>query len=496
MNLLNKIVSSGRRILSAIKGGDVKKPKASKPSRPKKNARPARSENGGKPRAPQGRRVSSQRPERGGGKSRRPQGRQKISADAIAPKASAPKEVPAPYSMETLRAELPDFAELGLSDIVLSAVKDMGYSTPTPIQSKTVPIILTGADVIGTAQTGTGKTAAFALPIVNMIGAHETNPRVLVLSPTRELASQTAEAFEKFSKYSPVETLLVQGGVSMERQIAALKAGVDIVVATPGRLLDLNRNRAISLKSVKWLVLDEVDRMFDMGFIEDVSNIIRLCPQNRQTLFFSATMPDAVMRLSKWALKDPQRLDTGIVHSPADTIEHFIYPVDGIQKYDLLIEFLKSVKFDSLIVFTRTRMDADRIGEWLIGHDYKVSVLHSDRTQRERDKALGDFKERKTNILVATDIASRGLDINDVQYVVNYNVPEHSEDYVHRIGRTGRANKDGIAVTFFSSDETMFLKRIEEFIGSRIERRKLEGFAYRNEPILVEEVKRPRKRNR
>jgi len=213
-------------------------------------------------------------------------------------------------------------------------------------------------------------------------------------------------------------------------------------------------------------------------------------------LFFSATMPDAVMRLSNWALKDPERIGTGTVHSPADTIEHFVYPVDGIQKYDLLIEVLKSVTFESLIVFTRTRMDADRISEWLAGHDYKVSTLHSDRTQRERDTALKDFKERTTNILVATDIASRGLDINDVQFVINYNVPEHSEDYVHRIGRTGRANKDGTAMTLFSSDETMFLKRIEEFIDARIERRKLEGFAYRNEPILVEEVKRSRKRNK
>lgn len=360
-----------------------------------------------------------------------------------------------------------------------------------------MPIVLSGADVIGTAQTGTGKTAAFALPIVNMLGEAQDKPRVLVLSPTRELASQTAEAFKNFSKYSPIETLLVQGGVSMERQIDALRYGVDVVVATPGRLLDLNRNRLISLKNIKWLVLDEVDRMFDMGFIEDVSNIIRYCPKERQTLFFSATMPDAVMRLSKWALTDPQRLDTGIVsNSPADTIEHYIYPVDGIQKYDLLIEFLKSIEFDSLIVFTRTRIDADRIGEWLIGHDYKVSILHSDRTQRERDKALSDFKDRKTNILVATDIASRGLDINDVQYVINYNVPEHSEDYVHRIGRTGRANKDGTAITLYSSDETIFLKRIEDFINAKIERRKLDGFAYRNEPILIEETKRSRKRNR
>lgn len=405
------------------------------------------------------------------------------------------KKVPEILSAEEL-ATVADFSQLGLSPAVCSAVKDMGYVSPTPIQSKTIPAILTGVDVIGTAQTGTGKTAAFSLPIVNMLTDSQQAPRVLVLSPTRELASQTADAFKNFSKYTPIKTLLIQGGVSMERQIDALKAGVDVVVATPGRLLDLRRNKAISLRNVKYLVLDEVDRMFDMGFIEDVSTIIRYCPKNRQTLFFSATMPDEVMRLSKWALNNPERLDTGIVHSPADTIEHYIYPVDAIQKYDLLIEYLKSIQFDSLIVFTRTRVDSDRIGEWLVGHNYKVSILHSDRSQRERDKALTDFKNRKTNILVATDIASRGLDINDVQYVINYNVPEHSEDYVHRIGRTGRANKDGIALTFFSSDETIALERIEDFINAKIERRKLEGFNYRTEPIIVEEVKKPRKRNR
>ncbi len=492
MNLLKKIVSLGKKILSADKNGKSKSTKKSKKSLVRVDSKSKRAKSN--PRKSERARDSkdTKRAKNNGGGKRKNENRQKNKP--IVPRKV--KEIPSVYSDDVLKESVGEFVALGLSSATLSSVKDMGYVSPTPIQAKTIPTILTGVDVIGTAQTGTGKTAAFSLPIVNMLEGSQTNPRVLVLSPTRELASQTADAFKNFSKYSPIETLLIQGGVSMERQIDALKVGVDVVVATPGRLLDLNRNRAISLKSIKWLVLDEVDRMFDMGFIEDVSNIIRYCPKNRQTLFFSATMPDAVMRLSKWALKDPLRLDTGIAHSPADTIEHFIYPVDAIQKYDLLIEFLKSITFDSLIVFTRTRIDADRIGEWLIGHDYKVSILHSDRTQRERDRALADFKERKTNILVATDIASRGLDINDVQYVINYNVPEHSEDYVHRIGRTGRANKDGVAVTFYSSDETMFLKRIEDFINAKIDRRKLDAFAYRNEPILEEETKRPRKRNR
>ena len=267
-------------------------------------------------------------------------------------------------------------------------------------------------------------------------------------------------------------------------------------MATPGRLLDLLKQREISLANVQYLVLDEVDRMFDMGFIDDVSAIINACPRTRQTLFFSATMPDAVLRLSSWALRNPQKIDVGIVHSPADTIEHYIYPIDAIQKYDLLVKLLEKLTYDSLIVFTRTRIDADRITQWLESHNYKVSTLHSDRTQKERDRALADFKNRRTSILVATDIASRGLDISGVGCVINYNVPEHPEDYVHRIGRTGRANTDGFAITLFSSDETSFLKRIEAFINSRIERRKLDGFDYRTEPQLVEPQKKIRRRNK
>lgn len=486
MNLLSKIISFGKSLFSTSKSSKSKSfSKSKKKFSDKRKQGKARKGAQGKAKfyenIPSVKKDNAKR-------TKVPNANKQVSRKA--------KKVPAVLSAEELEG-VADFAKLGLSSAVLSAVKDMGYVSPTPIQAKTIPVILTGVDVIGTAQTGTGKTAAFSLPIVNKLESAQHNPRVLVLTPTRELASQTADAFKNFSKYTPIETLLVQGGVSIERQIDSIKAGVDVVVATPGRLLDLIRSKAISLKSVEYLVLDEVDRMFDMGFIEDVSNIIRYCPRNRQTLFFSATMPDAVMRLSKWALQDPQRLDTGIAqNSPADTIDHFIYPVDVMRKADLLIKFLESIKFDSLIVFTRTRMDADRVGEWLVGHKYSVSILHSDRSQRERDKALADFKARKTNILVATDIASRGLDINDVQYVVNYNVPEHCEDYVHRIGRTGRANKDGIAVTFFSSDETVALKRIEDFINAKIERRKLEGFEYHNEPIGADEVKKHRKRNR
>lgn len=501
MKLLKKILSIGK-----IFSHSEKKAPADKGAKPSESRRKLSDSGRGGPQK-SGRAKSRRAEQRGaspraGSRGRGRRGENSVPKNAElseAPEqpAPAPKEVPAPFGMEELRGAIPEFAAFDLGAEVLSAVKDMGYSSPTPIQSAAIPAILEGADVIGTAQTGTGKTAAFALPVVKLAGSHEpSGPRILVLSPTRELAAQSADAFEKFSKYTSLRPLLVQGGVNMDRQIRALRAGVDAVVATPGRLLDHIRQRNISLKGVRWLVLDEVDRMFDMGFIEDVSNIIRYCPKERQTLFFSATMPDAVLRLSKWALKDPKTVGVGVVHSPADTIEHFIYPVDGIQKYDMLIEVLKSISFESLIVFTRTRIDADRIGEWLIAHDYAVSILHSDRTQRERDKALKDFKEGRTKILVATDIASRGLDISNVGYVINYNVPEHSEDYVHRIGRTGRANREGKAITLYSSDETEFLKRIEAFIGARIERRRLEGFAYRTEPVLEEQAPRKRKRNR
>ena len=407
-----------------------------------------------------------------------------------------PKLLPQPLDISILNEQLPYFSKLGLSVQTLSAIKDMGYIQPTPIQEKSIDAILSGVDVIATAQTGTGKTAAFALPIIDKIKDNSTNICVLVLSPTRELASQTKEAFDNFSKYVDIKSLLIQGGVSINNQITALRSGIDVVVATPGRLLDLYKQHEISLSNIKYLVLDEVDRMFDMGFIDDVSAIIRACPKNRQTLFFSATMPDAVLRLSSWALRNPKKIDIGIVHSPADTIEHYVYPVDAIQKYDLLVKLLETLSYTSLIVFARTRIDADRITQWLENHNYNVSTLHSDKTQRERDKALANFKNHKTSILVATDIASRGLDISGVECVINYNVPEHPEDYVHRIGRTGRANSEGFAITLYSSDENTFLKKIEAFINARIERRKLDSFEYRTEPLLDEPIRRPRKRNK
>ncbi|MBO6102975.1 MAG: DEAD/DEAH box helicase [Opitutales bacterium] len=490
MNIFKKILSAGASLFSGGKSG-------------KKSA----GARGGKARKPRGKRVQNA-PEQKRGKNfeaRRGSGRMGGSRGGRRPPRgpiARPEykrvEKPAAQieSADSLASDVPMFAALNLTGKTLAAVRDLGYSEPTQIQVKAVPVILAKRDIVGTAQTGTGKTAAFALPIIEML---EPSDKIgtLVLSPTRELAAQICEAFDSFAKYTPLKTLLVQGGVSMSNQISGIAAGVDILVATPGRLLDLMGQGVVDLSGVKYLVLDEVDRMFDMGFIDDVSKIIRACPKNRQTLFFSATMPDEVMRLAKWALTEPERIEIGIIHSPAETVEHFIYPVDAIQKYDMILEILKGIKEESTIVFTRTRVDADRISEWLAAHDFKVSTLHSDKTQRERDKALADFKNGVHTVLVATDIASRGLDISNVAYVINYNVPEHSEDYVHRIGRTGRANREGKAITLYSSEELPFLQRVERFIGRSIERRKLEGFKYRFEPNLNEGAPKPkRRRNR
>jgi len=408
------------------------------------------------------------------------------------------KKAPSVESLPEDKAYLENtelFGNLGLNDKILAAIDKLSYSEPTEIQSKAIPVILEGKDIIGTAQTGTGKTAAFSLPILQRLDAHESVVRCLILAPTRELAAQISTAIDMYSKHLGLRCVLVQGGTSMQKQLTEIAQGADIIVATPGRILDYIKSKAVSLSSIKYLIMDEVDRMFDMGFIEDVSAIISACPKDRQTLFFSATMPDAVQKLSSWALKNPERIEIGLIHTPAETIDHCVYPVDRMQKYDFLLHLLNTMKDKIIIVFTRTRMDADRIGERLTDLGFKVSTLHSDKSQKERDASLKNFKDGNTNILVATDIASRGLDISNVAVVINYNVPEHSEDYVHRIGRTGRAKQDGKAITLYSSDEFDFLARIERFINNPIERRKLDDFEYLHEPIL-NTIKKARKRNR
>ncbi|MET0262036.1 MAG: DEAD/DEAH box helicase [Rariglobus sp.] len=382
----------------------------------------------------------------------------------------------------TVQVDIPKqdtaFSKLGLSDAIAFAVGEMGYNEPTPIQAQAIPVILNGQDVIGSAQTGTGKTAAFALPLMNRLGSHQRKTRCLVLEPTRELALQVEEAFQKYAKYTDLTVTVVYGGVGYGKQRDDLARGVDVIAATPGRLLDHLEQGTASLEGVEILVLDEVDRMLDMGFLPDVKRIIQKCPKARQTLFFSATMPPELAQLSTWALREPVEIKIGQRRSAAETVAHAFYPVVASQKFDLLIELLKRTEFKSLIIFTRTKMGADRIAHRLEAEKHTVGVIHSDRSQRERVEALQGFKDGKFEVLVATDIAARGLDIAGVSHVINYDVPENAEDYVHRIGRTGRAQTNGDAFTLVTEDDVRDARSIERFIGAGIERKKIENFPY------------------
>jgi ATP-dependent RNA helicase RhlE len=369
------------------------------------------------------------------------------------------------------------FTQLGLSDALAFGVQEMGYLTPTPIQAQAIPFILAGRDVIGSAQTGTGKTAAFALPIIQRLGAHGAL-RVLILEPTRELALQVEEAFQKFAKFTDLRVTIVYGGVGYGKQLEDLKSGMDILAATPGRLLDHLEQGNCSLEQIDILVLDEVDRMLDMGFLPDVKRIVAKCPKARQTLFFTATLPAEIEQLAAWALRDPAKVEIGRTHSAADTVSHAFYPVVATQKFELLQLLLERTDFKSVLIFCRTRMGADRIANRLVSKGHTVGVLHSDRSQRERIEALDGFKTGKFEVLVATDIAARGLDIAGVSHVINYDVPENAEDYVHRIGRTGRAQNTGDAFTMVTEEDVRDARSIERYMGMGVERKKIEGFPY------------------
>jgi len=354
----------------------------------------------------------------------------------------------------------------------------MGYVEPSPIQEQAIPVIVAGKDLIASAQTGTGKTAAFGLPILSRLQKAQGKIRCLVLEPTRELAMQVEEAFNEFSFFTDLETVLIHGGVGYGKQRDALKSGVEIVAATPGRLLDLMQEGDVDLSTVEYLVLDEVDRMLDMGFLPDVRRIIEKCPKERQTLLFSATIPEEIERLSAWCLRDPQKIEIGARRSPAETVTHAFYPVAVAQKFDLLLAILERTDYHSVLIFTRTKEGADRISRKLEENKHTVAVLHSNRSQNERVEALEGFKSGKYEVMVATDIAARGIDIADVSHVINYDVPQHPEDYVHRIGRTGRAQKDGDAFTLMTAEELPHVKDIERFIGQTVPREKLENFTY------------------
>jgi ATP-dependent RNA helicase RhlE len=370
------------------------------------------------------------------------------------------------------------FSHLGLSAQVLQGVKAMGYVEPTPIQLRAIPLILDGQDVIGSAQTGTGKTAAFALPILTKLGEPAPGPRVLILEPTRELAAQVETAFRDLARFTKLKVTVVYGGVGYGPQREALTKGVDILAATPGRLLDHLSQGTCRLDRVQYLVLDEADRMLDMGFLPDVRRIVEKCPRQRQSFILSATIPPEIETLIQWAMHNPQTVEIGLRRRPAETVRHVVYPVADNQKSDLLRAILHRLNYDSVIVFCRTRHRADRVASMLKQNNHAVAVLHSNRTQREREQALEGFRSGRYEVLVATDIAARGLDIADVSHVVNYDVPQHPEDYVHRIGRTGRAHATGDALTIMVAEDRPHMAAIERFITQQIERVKLENFDY------------------
>ena len=386
------------------------------------------------------------------------------------------------------------FTKLGLYSSIVRAVQAKGYGEPTPVQQQAIPLVLTGRDLIASAQTGTGKTAAFALPILNRLGPHQAQgPRVLVLEPTRELAAQVDEAFREFGQFTDLKATLIHGGVGFGKQRGALRKGSDIVVATVGRLLDMLHERALTLEHIQVLVLDEVDRMLDMGFIDGVRQIVSLCPRKRQTLFFSATVPPQIEEIARFALRDPNRIAIGRARSVTESVTHAMYPVSTALKFPLLLALLEKTEFKSVIVFTRTKHGADRIAGQLKEAGHSVTLLHGNRSQGQRRDALAGFKEGRYEVLVATDIAARGLDVEGVSHVINYDIPESPDDYVHRIGRTGRAAAVGDAFTLVTPREKDAVKAIERFIRAEIPQLKLKGFDYRATPAPQPGEREPRR---
>ena len=375
------------------------------------------------------------------------------------------------------------FSKLGLSPKVLEGARAAGYTEPTPIQLRAIPLILEGRDCIGAAQTGTGKTAAFALPILSRLGEHGAL-RALVLEPTRELAAQVETAIRDYGRFTRLRPVVIFGGTGYGRQDQALRQGADIVVATPGRLLDQMQRKMLRLDRIEILVLDEADRMIDMGFLPDVRKIIERCPRARQTMLFSATIPPEIEQLCKWALRTPETIEIGLRRAPAETVTHAIYPVDTGQKQQLLEELLKRTDYDQVLIFCRTKHGADRVARKLQQQGHAVAVLHSNRTQSERERALNGFRDGRYEVMVATDIAARGIDVEQISHVINFDVPHHPEDYVHRIGRTGRAQSVGDAFTIMTAEDIQDVAAIEHFIGQKIPRVKLEGFNYEYTRLL------------
>ena len=371
-----------------------------------------------------------------------------------------------------------EFSQLGLSPTTLQAVADTGYTTATPIQAQAIPVALAGRDVLGIAQTGTGKTAAFTLPVIERLLGGPRRTRALILTPTRELCVQVEESFTKYGRHSGLQAVAVYGGVPLEPQERALRGGVDVVVATPGRLLDHLERQNVVFDDLEVLVLDEADRMLDMGFAPQINRVVDQIPRYRQTLLFSATMPPEVEALARKYLRRPLVVQVGRRSMAASTVTHAVYPVPKDKKSALLVELLKQDAMDSVLIFTRTKHGADRVVRHLEKAGISATAMHADKSQAQRTQALDGFKEGSVRVLVATDIAQRGLDVSGISHVINYDVPQQPEDYVHRIGRTGRAATSGDAFTFMDADEIGMVRTIERVIGQQIPRISVPGYDF------------------
>lgn len=363
------------------------------------------------------------------------------------------------------------FKDLSLIEPILNALTEEGYSNPTPIQKQAIPILLQGRDLLGCAQTGTGKTAAFAIPTLQLLhqkSSASNNIKSLILTPTRELAIQINESFAAYGRYLNVRHAVIFGGVSQHSQVQQIRKGVDVLIATPGRLLDLMNQNIVSLKSLEIFILDEADRMLDMGFIHDVKRIIAKLPEKRQTLFFSATMPPEIQKLSQSLLRNPAKVEVTPPSSTVDKIEQSLYFTNKSDKPKLLKHLLESKQIETALVFTRTKHGANKVVKYLIAEEINAAAIHGNKSQQARQKALNDFKAGALRVLVATDIAARGIDIDELAFVFNFDLPEVPETYVHRIGRTGRAGNSGIAIAFCDAEEKPDLKAIEKLIGKII----------------------------
>jgi len=382
------------------------------------------------------------------------------------------------------------FSSLQIIDPILKSLNDEGYTNPTPIQAQAIPIVLKGIDLLGCAQTGTGKTAAFAIPILQLLNENKSLDRnrkikSLIVTPTRELAIQINDSFNAYGKFLKVKSTVIFGGVSQNPQVLELQTGADILVATPGRLLDLMNQRIISLNDIKIFVLDEADRMLDMGFIHDVKKILAALPKKRQSLFFSATMPPEIIKLAGTILHNPMSVSVTPVSSTVDLIQQFIYFVEKDQKPELLVDVLNDSSIKTALVFTRTKHGADKVVKILQKNQIKAEAIHGNKGQNARQRALSNFKAQTTRILVATDIAARGIDVDDLEYVINYDMTNVPETYVHRIGRTGRAGAKGTALSFCAEEEKPYLQSIEKLIRKKIAVNELPILRKKDTPIII-----------